>query len=149
MTSLKAFRAVVRKCTVSCPSAHVRDCRRRQTCNTGDIPGSGPGGFTALIEPLSNPDDPDPFDAVPDAAAARIEWRARFTDRQHARPPLLQPVDRVLGELQGHLPGGGYVDGAQPDRAGEERDLALGHSDALRRDGEGFGEVEVIFRHCW
>ena len=39
-------------------------------------------------------------------------------------------------------PGGGDLDGAQLDRASQERNFALGESETFERDRERFGEVE-------
>ena len=44
-------------------------------------------------------------------------------------------------------PGGGNLDGAQLDRAGEERNLALGESETFKRDRKRFGEVESVSIH--
>ena len=45
------------------------------------------------------------------------------------------------------LSGSGDLDGAQLDRAGDERNFALRESEAFKCDREGFGKVKTVSYH--
>jgi hypothetical protein len=53
----------------------------------------------------------------------------------------------VLGEFQSGLAGCGDIDGAELDRAGEERNPSLRQSKAVERDREDVGEVDIVVGH--